>query len=160
MSFVVTSVVLGAAVANTGTVTVPYPAGTNQAFFTGVNAAANTGAAIVNDNDFYPEAGSGVRINLTYGAGDITLTNNTGVSWPIGSTVRVQLGRAGNDRPGFTINPAIASLTDSSGGTASATLAAISGTYVQAEVRNSIASLNAQINNILIALRANGIIQS
>ena len=44
MSFVVTSVVLGAAVANTGTVTVPYPAGTNQAFFTGVNAAAEDGS--------------------------------------------------------------------------------------------------------------------
>ncbi len=42
----------------------------------------------------------------------------------------------------------IAELTDSSGGTASDTLAAISGTYVQAEIRNSIASLAAKITAI------------
>ena len=157
MSFVVTSAVLASAVANAGTVTLAYPAGTNQAFFTGANASAD-GVAVLNDNEVYLERVSGVRVNITYGASDITLTNNTGVSWPAGSTLRVQLGRAGNDRPGFATNPAIASLTDSSGGTASTTLAAISGTYVQAEVRNSIASLNAQIERILIALRANGII--
>jgi hypothetical protein len=158
MSFNVTTLVLAAAVADTGTVTVSYPAGTAQANFIGPNAAANTGVLFLNDNDRYNEAASGVRINLTYGASNITLTNNTGQSWPAGSTVRLQLGRAGNDRPEFVRSPAIASLTDSSGGTASATLAAISGTYVQAEVRNSIASLNAKIEEILIMLRAEGII--
>jgi len=157
MSFVVTSAVLASAVANAGTVTLAYPSGTNQAFFTGANASAD-GAAVLNDNEVYPEAGAGVRINITYGASDITVTNNTGVTWAAGSFLRVQLGRAGNDRPGFRTNPAIASLTDSSGGTASTTLAAISGTYVQAEVRNSIASLNAQIERILVAMRSNGLI--
>jgi hypothetical protein len=39
-------------------------------------------------------------------------------------------------------------LTDNSGGTASTTLAAISGAYSQAEVRNSIATLAAAINRI------------
>lgn len=157
MSFIVTSAVLASAVANAGTVVIPYPSGTNQAFFTGVNASAN-GAAVLNDNEVYPEAGAGVRVNFTYGASDITVTNNTGATWPVGSTLRVQLGRIGNDRPDFQSGPAIASLTDSSGGTAGATLAAISGTYVQAEVRNSVASLNAQIERILAALRAQGII--
>lgn len=42
-----------------------------------------------------------------------------------------------------------AELTDNSGGTASDTLAAISGTYSQAEVRNSIATLAAKINYLL-----------
>ncbi len=157
MSFIVTSAVLASAVANAGTLVIPYPSGTNQAFFTGVNASAN-GAVIINDNDVYPEQPSGVRVNITYGASDITITNNTGVSWPAGSVLRIQLGRASNDRPDFQTAPAIASLTDSSGGTAGATLAAISGTYVQAEVRNSVASLNAQIERILIALRNAGII--
>lgn len=157
MSFVVTEVTLAADVANAGTVTLTYPAGTNQAFFTGVNASA-LGAAVLNDNEVYPEAPSGVRVNYTYGASNITLTNNTGVTWLAGSRVRAQLDRAGNNRPDFQSGPAIASLTDSSGGTASATLAAISGTYVQAEVRNSVASLNAQIERILAALRAQGII--
>lgn len=40
------------------------------------------------------------------------------------------------------------SLTDNSGGTAGDTIAAISGTYVQSEVRNAIASLAAKINDI------------
>jgi len=51
---------------------------------------------------------------------------------------------------------AIVSLTDSSGGTASNTLAAISGTYSQSEVRNSIATLAAKVNAILVVLRDQG----
>jgi hypothetical protein len=44
---------------------------------------------------------------------------------------------------------AIALLTDSSGGTASGTIAAIGGTYSQTEVRNAIASLAAKVNLLL-----------
>lgn len=42
----------------------------------------------------------------------------------------------------------VAELTDSSGGTASDTIAAIGGTYSQAEVRNAVASLAAKITAI------------
>lgn len=52
------------------------------------------------------------------------------------------------DRAGLAAG-GVAELTDSSGGTASDTLAAISGTYSQSEVANSIASLAAKINAIL-----------
>lgn len=158
MSFVVTSVVLGAAVANAGTVTVPYPAGTNQASFTGVNAAPNTGAAIVNDNDFYPEAASGVRVNLTYGASNVTLTNNTGVTWPIGATVRVQFGQAGNDRPGFVPGAPVTPLTGAVG-TPSDAVADVSAAFVQATLNNNFASLRDKINTILIVLQSNGMIR-
>lgn len=51
------------------------------------------------------------------------------------------------DRAGLAAG-GIAELTDSSGGTASDTLAAIGGTYSQAEVRNSIASLAAKVTAI------------
>ena len=51
MSFVTTTLVLATAVADTGTVTVSYPAGTTQATFTGANAAPNTGVLFLNDND-------------------------------------------------------------------------------------------------------------
>lgn len=51
----------------------------------------------------------------------------------------------------------VANLTDSSGGTPAATLPAIGGTYSQTEVRNSIASLNAQIAAINAAIKAAGI---
>jgi hypothetical protein len=43
----------------------------------------------------------------------------------------------------------IAELTDSSGGTASDTIAAIGATYDQAEVRNAVASLAAKVNYLL-----------
>jgi hypothetical protein len=43
----------------------------------------------------------------------------------------------------------ITALTDNSAGTASDTLVAISGTYTQTEVRNSIASLAAKINSMI-----------
>ena len=49
-------------------------------------------------------------------------------------------------------------LTDSSSGTASATIAAIGGTYDQDEVRNAVASLAAEVNALIVdvtALRAN-----
>lgn len=46
-------------------------------------------------------------------------------------------------------NGAEAELTDSSGGTASGTIAAIGATYDQAEVRNAVASLAAKINHLL-----------
>jgi hypothetical protein len=157
MSFAVGQATLAAAVANAGTVVVPYPAGFAQANFTGINAAANTGRVIINGNDSYPEAAAGVRVNFTFNGGDVTITNNTGVSWPAGSTVRYQLGIAGNDRPGFQASPAITTLTDSTGGTASDTLAAIGGTYSQSEVRNMGASLAAKINAILLVLKREGI---
>lgn len=53
---------------------------------------------------------------------------------------------------------AIASLTDSTGGTANDTLVAISAAYVQAEVRDNMADLAAKVNAILAALRTAGII--
>jgi hypothetical protein len=143
MSFVVTSVVLGAAVADAGTVTIEYPAGTNQAFFTGANASAD-GAVTLNDNERFRELPSGVRVNFTYGGSNITLTNNTGITWPAGSVIRAQLGRAGNDRPGFQPNPAIADA------------ATRGASYVQAEANATVATVNA----ILRALRAQGIIGS
>lgn len=155
MSFKIVDVVLGSAIADDGTLTIAYPSGTDQAFFTGANASA-TGAMTVNNNDVWQEADPG--ISLTYGGSDITLTNLTGLTLAAGSALRIQLGYAGNDRPGFQPGPAITALTDSSGGTASTTLAAISGTYSQAEVRNSVATLAAQIERLRIAMRSAGII--
>jgi|TARA_Y100000310_G_scaffold331289_1_gene404581 hypothetical protein len=43
----------------------------------------------------------------------------------------------------------ITRLTDSSGGTASNTLAAITGSYVEATIENTVASLAAKINEII-----------
>lgn len=45
----------------------------------------------------------------------------------------------------------VAELTDSSGGTAADTIAAIGGTYSQSEVRNAVASLAAKVNALIRA---------
>ena len=52
----------------------------------------------------------------------------------------------------------IAALTDSSGGVASGTVAAIGATYVQATMANAFASLTAQVNALTVALKAAGIV--
>lgn len=144
MSFVIApEVVLGADVANAATVTLPYPAGTNQAFFTGANAAAD-GAVTLNDNERFLELPSGVRVNFSYGASNITLTNNTAITWPAGTRVRAQLGFAGANRPGFAPAPAIADA------------GARGASYVQAEAT----ATNTKINEILRTLRSLGIIAS
>ncbi len=53
---------------------------------------------------------------------------------------------------------AIVSLTDSSGGTGSDTIAAIGATYDQAEVRNAVASLSDKLEEALVVLRDAGLI--
>ena len=53
---------------------------------------------------------------------------------------------------------AIASLTDSSGGTANNTVQAIGGSYSQSEVANNFADVTAKINAILTVLRNHGLI--
>lgn len=51
-----------------------------------------------------------------------------------------------------------ADVTDSSGGTASGTIAAIGATYVQAEVRNAVATLAAEINDLRAKMRTAGVL--
>lgn len=101
-------IILGADVADTGTVTLPYPPGTNQASFTGRNASAD-GVVVVNDNDVYAEDDPG--IGLTYGVSNITLTNNTEQTWTAGSRVIVELGMAGGGVVNVVQQPAFADLT-------------------------------------------------
>ena len=134
MSFRIVETLLASAVANGGTVTLVYPAGTAQADFTGANASADGGVTL-NDNDFFPEAQSGVRVNFVYNAGNITLTNNTGVTWPAGTRLRAQLGQRGNDAP--TLRP---------------------GDPV-ADASGDLAATQLTVNRILRELRAQGIIR-
>ncbi len=51
------------------------------------------------------------------------------------------------------VQTAIVSLTDSSGGTGTDTIAAIGATYDQAEVRDAVASLAAKIEELQVMLR-------
>lgn len=147
MSFVVTTAVLASAVADDGTVDIAYPSGTNQAYFTGDNASA-TGVVVVNDNEVYQEDDPGVAI--LYDTSVITITNQSGVSWAVGATLRIQLGRAGNDRPGFQPAPAIADL-----GTLDVT-----ATVNQTTVNTQLNAISDKVDAVLRALRGEGIISS
>ena len=74
----------------------------------------------------------------------LTASTNTQIGWVhrhiSGTSVVVRFK---------AVETAIATLTDSSGGTASDTIAAIGATYDQAEVRNAVASLAAKVNLLL-----------
>ncbi len=56
------------------------------------------------------------------------------------------------------VQVAVADLTDDSGGTASDTLVAITGSYVEATIENTVASLAAKINALLPGARQGGAI--
>lgn len=151
--------VLATAIADDGTLTIAYPSGTNQAFFTGGNANAN-GQMTLNDNDVYDEDDS-TTFGLAYGGSDITFTNRLGSSIAAGTKLRVGLAYADEVYSfGGQKSAAIAALTDSSGGTAGDTLPAIGGTYDQGDVADSIATLAAQIESLRAALEAAGLIES
>lgn len=80
--------VLGSAVADTGTVTVAYPSGTAQGNFDkGLANLANC-YVVLNGNDKIPYGTSGIRIGtITFGASNITITNNSGFTWPVGTKI-------------------------------------------------------------------------
>lgn len=76
----------------------------------------------------------------------LTATSNSHIGRVI-SFVSTGVGMVEFDAGGGALG-AITALTDSSGGSASDTIASIGGSYVQAEVRNAVASLAAKINAV------------
>lgn len=81
-----TKIKLAAAVAAGATVSVPYPAGTNQAAL-----ADTTGGVIAVDGNIWRQGAGGFTV--TFGASDITVTNDSGVSWAAGSELIASFGR-------------------------------------------------------------------
>lgn len=146
---------LNAAVANAGTVVVPYPAGFNQAALIG----STGGYLTVNSNDVYQQLPSGVRVTFTFGASDITITNNTGVAWAAGSDIVVSFGRStieGRYVPSVQFGPAIVPLTVSVGTTGN-TVADVGGAFAQATLNNNFRVVADKINEIVTKLKAAGI---
>lgn len=71
--------VLAADVANAGTLTISYPTGYAQADFTGGNAGNTADNMLV----FRPSGDkyTGTQVGITFGASNITITNNSGTTW-------------------------------------------------------------------------------
>lgn len=154
-SLAVTRAVLASQVANTGTVTIPYPAGTTQA-----SLITSTGGELtLNNNDRYVQAGSGVRVEFTFGASDITVTNQTGVAWPATSEILVSFGSSdyeGRYVPSIAVAPAVVPLTTSVG-TVSNTIADAGASFNQTTLNNNFRSLASKINEIVTKLKDAGI---
>lgn len=122
-----------AAVATNGTMTFTYPSGNASQF-------AQSGEKLVVSGLQNTLAQAADTFTLVYGGSSVVVTYKDATSIPAGTVVTLQAPLA-----------AYKPLTDSSGGTASNTIPAIGGTYVQADIRNAFASLTAKVN-ALIAL--------
>lgn len=150
------SAVLAAAVANAATVTVAYPAGTNQGRLIG----STGGKVAINNNDVYPQAPSGAgTVAFTFGASDITITNNSGVTWPANSTLVASFGNAtldGSYAADVRVD-AVVSLTAATG-TASDTIADAGAAFNQTTLNNNFKSLAEKQNEVIAALRSAGIL--
>ncbi len=103
------TVVLAADVANSGTFTVQYPTGTSQKSFNAGLAGPN-GYVLVNANDKWTVAAS--KVSFTFGASNITVTNNSSVTWAAGSSVYLNFDRQdGNDVVTLQIPVFLAAIT-------------------------------------------------
>jgi hypothetical protein len=80
--------ILASAVADAGTTTIAYPTGTVQGDFDKGLATLTGCYFVLNGNDKIPYGTSGVRVGtITFGASNITITNNSGYSWAAGTKI-------------------------------------------------------------------------
>lgn len=152
-SYAQQSLILAADVASpAGTFTASYPAGYVQADFLGANANTADELMIVNDNDKW----DGTKVDFTYGASLITVTNKTGGTLKAGSRITLKLARGNTIQFNGVKSAAITTLTAATG-TPSDTIADVTGAFVQATLNNNFKSLADKINAINAAIKAAGI---
>lgn len=148
--------VLASAVTNTSTFTIPYPSGLVQADLLGTTG----GRLALNNNDTFPQAASGAgTVAFSFGASNITVTNNSGITFPANSTITASFGRNeqnGRFEGGVAITPPPQTLTAATG-TASTTIADVGGAFAQATLNNNFKSIADQVNLITAALKKAGI---
>jgi len=89
-NFAVVDTTLGAAVADSGTFTVAYPTGFAQNDFTADLAASADHYIVIGLNDKWTAAAS--KMALSFGATLITVTNNSGTTWAVGSRAMLYVG--------------------------------------------------------------------
>lgn len=156
-SLVTTRATLGSAVNNAATVVIPYPAGWNQARLLGTTGGSLTLA----DNERFPQAPSGAgTVAFTFGASDITITNNSGIQWPQFAQIIVGFGtkdEQGRYTVDLNVTPGPQVLT-AAAGTASTTVADVGAAFNQTTLNNNFRSLADQINLITNAMKAAGIV--
>lgn len=133
-----------------------------------VGFANESVAAQTNDGDAYVEVKTRGRVLLTISSVAVTdigkpVYASDGNAFTLTASTNSHIGRvvrvAATDTAVVAFDAtragqgAITALTDNSGGSASDTLAAITGTYVEATVENTVASLAAKINALIAHTR-------
>lgn len=117
----------------------------------------------------------GAEYNLTMTAGTGGISDTAALVWGVGSaavgvnnatlltteadiipSVAATLVGGVKASTGYTTGPQIVALTDNSGGTASDTIAAVTGSYVEATMENQAASFAAKINELVAKVNASG----
>lgn len=156
-SLVTTRATLGSDVNNAATVVIPYPAGWNQARLLGTTG----GSLSLADNERFPQAASGAgTVAFTFGASNITITNNSGIQWPQFSQIIVGFGTKDEDgryTVDLNVTPGPQVLT-AAAGTPSTTVADVGAAFNQTTLNNNFRSLADQINLITNAMKAAGIV--
>ena len=133
--FLVLSLSPAAVVAKDATIVFTYPSGNASQFAQAGEKMIISGLMNVLDQ-------AADTFTLSYGSTSVTVTYKGNTSIPAGTKVTIQLPLA-----------TYAKLTDSSGGTASNTIAAITAgaSYAQADltaIKNALASLSAKVNTL------------
>lgn len=145
------------AVPNTGTITIPYPTGLTQALLNG----STGGRLAVDNNDVYPQAASGAgTVAFSFGASNITVTNNSGVTWGVNQVITASFGdttKSGSYNNNVRTTPVIAALTAATG-TASDTISDVGASFSQATLNNNFKSLSDKYNTLLTSLKNAGIL--
>jgi len=86
-SLITTRVGVGTAVPVGGTIAVPYPPGTTSLTLNG----SLGGQVVVNDNEVYKQASA--QVAFSFNAASITVTNNSPLDWPVGTILKIGIGR-------------------------------------------------------------------
>lgn len=143
---------LTTAVADTATFTVAYPTGFDQAALTG----STGGEVAVGENDVWDQADPG--FDFSFGASNITVTNNTGATLAANTELKISFGDASK---GGSYNADLrvegpASLTAATG-TASDTIADVGASFSQTTLNNNFKSLADKLNAVITALDTAGV---
>lgn len=146
---------LVSAVAQAGTFTTSYPAGSTQASLLGsVGGQIFVGGT----QALYRQQAGG--FSLTFNTSDITVTNDSGVTWPAGETLTISFGTnetVFGDYNQSTRVRGITALTASTG-TASDTIPDAGASFTQATQNNINQSFATKINQIIDAMKKEGAI--
>lgn len=149
----VTQVTLASSVANAATFTVSYPSGITQAMLLG----STGGKMVVNGDAVFNQGASG--FTAVFGSSNITVTNTTGASLASGAVIDISFGdntQNGRYDNGVRVR-GVTALTAATG-TASDTIADVTGTFSQTVLNNNLKSLADKINEVRSALVTAGLL--